>query len=149
MYQLCVDHISRHGSNPYVFSQSFDLNKKYGLLELSQLVYADDHTLVNNTAEGVQRTLDKIYVWLKWTQCMKAKPSKCKSLAFGYTPVPHRQYGSVSACLHIGDSAIADISDAPFKFLGRLIYKDTSKSALKQKLLVDFMGPFNELIVNI
>jgi hypothetical protein len=81
VYQKCIDYIAQFGTNPYVFKSNFDLKSKYGLIELLQLVYADDHTLINSTKLGAQRALNLIQKWLSWTECMKAKPVKCKCLA--------------------------------------------------------------------
>ena len=143
VYQLCIDFVEQHGSNPYAFTQSFDLNKKFGILELLQLVYADDHTLVNRTISGAQRTLNEIFKWLSWTKCMKAKPTKCKSLAFCNTTLQgSTSFGTVDAHLLIGSDPISDIADTPFKFLGRKISKELDSKNLRNTVLRAFKENF-------
>ena len=139
VYQLCIDFVSQFGIDPYVFSQSFDLKSKYGLIELPQLVYADDHTIINRTLAGAQATLDVIQECLTWTACMKAKSKKCKCL----TLIDHKtstshSYGPSDGGLRIGAHEIPDIADNPFKFLGRYISKDLSDKSQQESLLKSF-----------
>ena len=139
VYQLCIDFVDQYRIDPYVFSQSFDSKRKFGLIELSQLVYADDHTLINRTLRGAQSNLDSVYKWLCWTKCMEAKPSKCKSLSFCQPDSSTgSSYGAVIGNLRIGNHLIADIGDNPFKFLGRLILKSLSDIALRDSVLQIF-----------
>ena len=139
VYQLCIDFVDQYRIYPYVFSQSFDSKRKFGLIELSQLVYADDHTLINRTLRGAQSNLDSVYKWLCWTKCMEAKPSKCKSLSFCQPDSSTgSSYGAVIGNLRIGNHLIADIGDNPFKFLGRLILKSLSDIALRDSVLQIF-----------
>ena len=146
VYQLCIDFVDQHGLNPYSFSQSFDFKKKFGLLELSQLVYADDHTLINRTLSGAQGTLDLVNKWLLWTNCMKAKPSKCKSLSFcNSTSAGSTTYGPVNAHLFIGSDPISDIADSSFKFLGRLLSKILQDFAVRKSVLQIFKDNFELL----
>ena len=72
VYQLCIDYVAQFGTNPYVFSSNFDLKSKYGLIEILQLIYADDHTIINSSKLGAQRVLDLIQKWLALTECMEA-----------------------------------------------------------------------------
>ena len=139
VYQLCIDYVAFFGIDPYVFSQSFDLNAKFGFIELLQLVYADDHTIINRSLTGAQKSLNLIQEWLEWTARMKAKPTKCRCLALinHSTPTSH-SYGPTKACLHIGTNQIADIEDNPFKFLGRFITKDLSDKPQQDSLLITF-----------
>ena len=139
VYQLCIDFVDKHGLDPYVFSRTFDFKKKFGIIELSQLVYADDHTIINRSISGAQLTLYKIHQWLSWTNCMNAKPSKCRSLSFCYsTSLGSSTFGPVKAHLTIGADHIPDIADTPFKFLGRLISKDSNDLALRDSVRESF-----------
>ena len=122
VYQICLDYVALFGTNPYVFSTNFDLKSKYGLIEILQLAYADDHTTTNSTRIGAQTVLNTIYKWLVWTDCMEAKPSKCFCLALLNPPSDSpRTYGQVDPELLIGPHRIKDISLNSFKFLGRFV----------------------------
>jgi len=137
VYQLCIDYVNHFGTDPYVFSQAFDLNSKFGLIELFQLVYADDHTIINRSLSGAQSTLDLVQKWLTWTDCMKAKPSKCRCLALiNHSTSTSHSYGPIKAGLKIGSHLIIDISD--FKFLGRYISKDLSDKSQQASLFKNF-----------
>ena len=76
---------------------------------------------------------------------MKAKPPKCKSLSFLYTTKGPSAYGAVQAHLRIGDDTISDISDTPFKFLGRLIFKASNEHALRNSVLNTFKDYFTQV----
>jgi hydroxymethylpyrimidine/phosphomethylpyrimidine kinase len=42
--------------------------------------YANDLTLITPNTPDMQLSVDSMNAWLKWTQTMKAKPSKCIAL---------------------------------------------------------------------
>ena len=137
VYQLCIDYVNHFGTDPYVFSQAFDLNSKFGLIELFQLGYAHDHTIINRSLSGAQSTLDLVQKSLTWTNCMKAKPSKCRCLALiNHSTSTSHSYGPIKAGLNIGSHLIIDISD--FKFLGRYISKNLSNKSQQASLLNNF-----------
>ena len=72
---------------------------------------------------------------------MKAKPSKCRSLALiNFTTKSSHSYGYSDGGLHIGVDPIPDIADTPFKFLGRYISKDLSDKSQQESLLKGFEG---------
>ncbi|MCP4460694.1 MAG: hypothetical protein GY816_22125, partial [Cytophagales bacterium] len=64
VYQICLDFTEQYGTDPYVFSSDFNLKAKYGLIELPQLAYTDDHTTINRSITGAQSSLDLIQEWL-------------------------------------------------------------------------------------
>jgi len=99
------------------------------------LAYADDLTFLTKNTKGNQLALDRTHVFLEWTNCMKAKPSKCRSLACkaftnssnNVQPFTGHQYSSFDPNLSISGQRIQFIKDVPFKFLGRLENHDLSE----------------------
>jgi hypothetical protein len=57
-------------------------NFKEANLRVPPLVYADDVEFITSTPSQNQQYLDGLDQALQWTRKMKAKPSKCRSLAF-------------------------------------------------------------------
>ena len=47
-----------------------------------QMSYVDDYTAIASSPEGAQLILDAVDNYLSWTECMRAKPLKCRALAF-------------------------------------------------------------------
>ena len=62
------------------FSQNF--RKANNLESMLSEAYADDLTLITHNDVDMQTAVDLTTRWLKWTETMKAKPSKCISLGF-------------------------------------------------------------------
>ena len=84
---------------------------------------------------------------LEWTQTMKAKPSKCRSLAFRrfnkgekksiFEKVQETQYSCFDPLLVIDNKNIAFIGndDPPiFKYLGRFVQFDLKEDMIKKQL---------------
>jgi hypothetical protein len=44
--------------------------------------YADDLTLITTNSNDMQTAVNETNIWLKWSQTMKAKPTKCVALGF-------------------------------------------------------------------
>ena len=66
--------------------------------------------------------LDLIQKWLAWTECMKAKPKKCKCLALlNRSSNKKNAHGLTDPELKIGSHKIEHISSSILKFLGRYI----------------------------
>jgi hypothetical protein len=56
-------------------------------IEAREQCFADDLTIVTEGPDENQILLDAVDEFLAWTACMKAKPSKCRSLALTtFTP---------------------------------------------------------------
>ena len=53
-----------------------------GKLSVSCPTYADDVELVASSPKDCQKSVDDFQVALRWTLTLKAKPAKCRSLAF-------------------------------------------------------------------
>ena len=115
------------------------MNSKYGLTELLQQANADDHTTVNSTTAGAQQVLNLIQRWLDWTKCMKAKPSKCRSLALLTTTTDtSTKYGPTDPLLTIGNTQIPHIGKTHFKFLGRNICYDLNTKNHRVRVTEEF-----------
>ena len=88
-----------------------------------------------------QGLLDKTDEFLEWTETMKAKPSKCKSIAQKkfdprypnneFTTSQETTYPAYDPCLTISGKEIEFIRDSHFKYLGRLIQADVGESKIK------------------
>ena len=146
--------MEENGCEPYAFSkQSFDVTSRFGIVQLSQQAYADDHTLVNRSLRGAQRSLDLVARWLDWTQCMHAKPAKCKSLGLSRTnvwfrdPTDQKTYSAFDPKLTIAGCTVTFIADDPFKCLGRLMYANLSDTE-QRKLVITQMTTDMQTIDN-
>ena len=97
-------------------------------IEKQQLSYVDDETVIAISPEDAQLALDSLDSYLTWTECVRAKPRKCRALAFKvfkkgvddkFTPVSDRRYSAYDPMLSISGQSIPFLGDEPFKFLGR------------------------------
>ena len=117
--------------------------KGYGLkeagIEKRQLSYVDDHTTITSSPKDAQCILDTLDSYFSWSACMKAKPSKCRSLAFKvfrkgvddtYTPMSETGYSAYDPKLSVSGQSIPFLGDEPFKFLGRKI--SSKKSSIRR-----------------
>src|SRR3954469_1819753 len=119
---------------------------------LSRPTYADDVELVAQTPKDCQKSIDASQTALEWTQVLKAKPVKCRSLAFRlfrseekqteFKKVLSTQYSCFDPLLKINNAAIKFIGedDPPwFKYLGRYLQynlkDDLIKKQVEEKLL--------------
>ena len=106
--------------------------------------YADDLTIITGRVKNNQIILNRIGAWLSWTRTMKAKPTKCKTLATSKIAKekrlimePHTKnvYTTFDPQLLIDSQPIPALGpttmelDDRFKFLGRVLAHD-----LKEKL---------------
>jgi hypothetical protein len=57
-------------------------NKTTPLVKTFDKADADELTLITTNSKDMKFSVDETVKWLKWTQTMKAKPSKCISLGF-------------------------------------------------------------------
>ena len=89
---MCVEYVKQHVIDPVVFSdKNFDLHSRFGKMELSQSVYADDHSTANRSIQGAQHSCNKNSSWLFWSRCMAAKPPKCRSLGMSLSELSFRK----------------------------------------------------------
>ncbi len=143
VFQMCITYVEKLGQEPYAFSEKdFDLKSKYGMIQLLQQAYADDHTLLNRSLRGSQHSLNLVWIWLEWTRCMNAKPPKCRSLGLSRTNVWFRNplsdektYSAFDPKLIFAGSPIAFIGKDPFKSLGRLVFATLSDSHQRKQLI--------------
>ena len=99
-------------------------------IEKKQLSYVDDHTVISDSPDNAQSLLNVFNEYLKWTSCVKAKPTKCRSLAFKvfrkrenskYKPLMEVGYSALDPKLEISGQPIPFLGEESFKFLGRKI----------------------------
>ena len=128
-------------------------------MELIQLqkAYADNLTLIAKTKPGGEELLHLVETFLSWTRTMKAKPSKCRSLAMKRMQLVNtqgktsRSYVPYDPKLKIAGKEIPFIHQAPMRFLGEEIYKDLSDSEVRRAVeekLMDLMVKTNRDRVN-
>jgi len=115
--------------------------------------YADDLTLITRNTQDMQLSVDSTNTWLKWTQTMKAKPSKCIALGVKmfekkiknekYTPIADTVYSPFDPRLVIDGLPMRFIVSPTekdpfktkhFKFLGRWLNPLLSEKDIKQKI---------------
>lgn len=133
--------------------------------------YADDLTITTTKPKDSQMVLDKTDTWLEWTDTMKAKPSKCVSLAYrqfkpgstsskGYIPLTDTIYAPYDPRLTIRGEPVKFIFDhtqkdyfksTHFKFLGRwisgYINEQNVQEFIKKKFL-DLMSTVDKCMVS-
>ena len=99
-------------------------------IEKQQLSYVDDETIIASSPEDAQLMLDTLDGYLSWTECVRAKPRKCRALAFrvfkegatgNFTPISGTRYSAYNPMLSISGQSVPFLGDEPFKFLGRKI----------------------------
>ena len=66
---------------------SQDVNPHYSIgddhsISFSCPIYADDIKLIASNPPDCQKSIDAFQSSLEWTQTLKAKPAKCRALAF-------------------------------------------------------------------
>ena len=63
--QLCITYVEDNGFGPYAFPHdNVDATSQFGFVQLLKQAYDDEHTLVNQSIEGAQRSLDLVSQWL-------------------------------------------------------------------------------------
>ena len=73
VFQLCMKYVEENGSEPYaVADKQFNITSRFGIVQLLQQAYADDHALANRSIRGAQLYIDLVSRWLYWTRCMAA-----------------------------------------------------------------------------
>ena len=120
--------------------QDLGYQLKNSNLKQMQKAYADDLTLISGNVEGCKELLHLVETFLRWTRTMKAKPSKCRSLAMKKTRVPQPRgkvstpYTPYDPQLCIDGKEIPFIHQTAMRFLGQEIYKDLSDKEVKAKV---------------
>ena len=146
VFQLLLDFLRPKNRLGYVF-------KSTPSVSAFTKAYADDLTLITRNTTDMQSSVDSTNAWLKWTQTMKAKPSKCIALGMKmfekkiknekYTPIADTVYSPFDPGLVIDGLPMRFIIDPAekdpfktnhFKFLGRWLNPLLSEKDIKQKI---------------
>ena len=115
--------------------------------------YADDLTLYTRNTDDMQLVVNLTVIWLKWTDTMRAKPSKCISLGCKlfdkrtknkrFTPVYETVYSPFDPKVFVDGQQIKFIvhphekepfKAEHFKFLSRWLNPLLSETGIKQKI---------------
>ena len=147
MFQLLLDFLRPVNKLGYQF-------KSTPTVSTSKKAYADDLTLITRNAADMQMAVNLTSTWLKWTETMKAKPSKCISLGFKlfeskiknekFIPLTDSVYSPFDPGIIIEGQVIKFIVNPtekdPFKanhffFLGRWINPLLKEKEIKDKIV--------------
>jgi len=115
--------------------------------------YADDLTLITTNSNDMQTAVNETNIWLKWSQTMKAKPTKCVALGFKvfdkkiknerFTPITNTVYAPFDPGVSIDGEHMKFIVNPAekdpfkanhFKFLGRWINPLLQEKDIKSKI---------------
>ena len=121
--------------------------------------YADDLTLISHNVSDNQVLCDLTHTWLCWSITMKAKPSKCVSMAMKmffrniknekFTPIENSTYSLFDPQLRISGQPIRFILNREdpdsfkgqhFKFLGRWIHAFLKEHLIKEKIKKEILN---------
>lgn len=146
VFQLLLDFLTPKKSLGYVFKSTPSVSS-------FNKAYADDLTLTTRNTRDMQLSIDHTNTWLKWTQTMKAKPSKCICLGMKlfenkikneqYIPTTDSVYSPFDPGLSIDGVPMKFIIDPSekdpfkavhFKFLGRWLNSLLSEKNIKDKI---------------
>ena len=148
VFNLLLDFLNRSKHEGYEF--------KLTKVTIMHKAYADDLQLSTKTPVGHQHVLNQVMTWLNWTRTMKAKPSKCISLAFrqfkqkgvtsskGYVPAHDTIYSAYDPMLLIDGQPLQFIMDIKkgrlhqFKFLGRWLSASLNDQEMKKQFTIDW-----------
>jgi hypothetical protein len=126
-------------------------------IKISAKAYADDLNLTTDTSKNNQKVLNRTDEWLEWTKTMKAKPTKCISLAYrqfkpetnqlGFVPLSNTIYAPYDPLLTIAGQPIRFIwdqkgesfKDKHFKFLGRWISMHINEQDVQRYIKAEFL----------
>ena len=146
VFQLLLDFLHPKKALGYNFksSPSVSTHKK---------AYADDLTLITRNTLDMQLSVDHTDSWLKWTQTMKSKPTKCISLGFKlfdkrikseqFVPLFDTIYSPFDPKITIDEKPMKFICNPlesdpfkanHFKFLGRWLNPLINEKQIKQKI---------------
>ena len=141
VFQLLLDLVQQKVKTGYNF-------KEIGAY-IAQLAYADDHSLIASNPQNMQLLCNEVAEWLKWTNCMEAKPKKCRALALKrfatndkgpFKALQKAQYSSFDPKISISGEPIQNIGDDLFKFLGRKIRYDLDETIPRKEATDLFNG---------
>jgi len=115
-------------------------------ITISCPTYADDVMLAAEKPTDCQKSLDGFQTALEWTKTLKAKPVKCRALAFrlfrsdeksSFKKVLSTHYSSFDPLLKINNAAIKFIGDDDppmFKYLGRFVQYDLKDDLIRKQV---------------
>ena len=105
--------------------------------------FADDLSIVTETAHGNQHLLNETADFCAWTVTMGLKPPKCFALAFKnfkgatsrYTPVDDKQWTAYNPRLVVQGHTLHLISEEGFKYLGKMLDTNMDERHLKKRII--------------
>jgi hypothetical protein len=115
--------------------------------------FADDLSIVTETADGNQHLLNETAEFCEWTVTMSLKPPKCFALAFKnfkgaksrYTPIDDRQWTAYNPHLVVQGHTLHLIREEGFKYLGKMLDINMDERHFK-KHIIDKLTSWMELI---
>jgi hypothetical protein len=151
--QILLDIINRPANKhlAYTFPSS-DPTSFHSLLSPT---FADDVSIVTETADGNQHLLDETAEFCGWTRTMGLKPPKCFALAYKnfkgatsrYSSIDDRQWTAYNPCLVVHGHTLQLISGEGFKYLGKLLEINMNEVHLKTHI-IDKLRSWMDLIDN-
>jgi len=125
-------------------------------VQVAWTVFADDDSNITARAAENQLHLDRGDEWLDWTRTMKAKPPKCRSLAFKqflqgdkgrFTPYQPARWSAYNPLLKVGKADIPCMweVDEIAKYLGTFIQADLHTDRIKVCLSQKFMNMMTQI----
>ena len=98
--------------------------------------YADDIAIITKRTNYNQAIINRIVRRLDWTGSMRAKPVKCRSLAFKQVSENGQyRYKATDPKLEIRGEVFKCITDEPFKFLGTLLDQSLTNQIARARTL--------------
>jgi hypothetical protein len=115
--------------------------------------FADDMSIVTETADGNQHLLNETAEFCEWTVTMSLKPPKCFALAFKnfkgansrYTPIDSRQWTAYNPRLVVQGHTLHLIREEGFKYLGKVLDINMDERHFR-KHIIDKLTSWMELI---
>ena len=146
VFQLHLDFLHPKNRLGYIF-------KSTPSVSTLAKAYADDLTLSTRNTDDMQLLVDLTVTWLKWTDTMRAKPTKCVSLGCKlfdkrtknerFTPLQQTVYSPFDPRIVVDGQPMKFIVDAQekepfkakhFKFLGRWLNPSLTETDIKEKI---------------
>ena len=132
-FNLLHEWIKSCPAEPYVLEDGISLRDTF---------FADDVGFVTRRPQDNQLLLDETEEFIEWTNCMAAKPSKCKSLAFAqfkagchhqFVPFQDLGYSAFDPLLRIAGEMLGFLETAMFKYLGRKVNLTLEESEQREE----------------
>jgi len=137
--QLLLDIITRP-ANQHL---SYHFQSSGPPLSLICPAFADDVSIVTETADGNQHLLDETAEFCEWTVTMTLKPPKCFALAYKnfkgetsrYTPLDNTRWSAYDPRLVVQGHPLKLINIEGFKYLGKMLDINLSERYHKKDII--------------